>query len=131
MIRQAAECVILKDNSILLLHRIDKDWWEVPGGKAEAGETLEQVATRELKEELLCDVLIIRKLGSTFFKAVNFDLDYAWFLAEIRNGQNPKIGVPQEYDLFKYLPINKLKSHRFSSSAQDLITAIEKGEVVL
>ncbi|MBI2032259.1 MAG: NUDIX domain-containing protein [Candidatus Levybacteria bacterium] len=35
MRRLAAGCVIVRDNSILLLHRIDKDWWEVPGGKSE------------------------------------------------------------------------------------------------
>lgn len=131
MVRKAAGCVILKDDSILLLHRVDKNWWEVPGGKGEEGETLEQSAIRELKEELLCDVRLLRKLGSTFFKAVNFDLDYTWFLAEIKEGQSLKIGVPKEYDRFEYLPINKIKTYNLSSSAQNLLTAIEKGEVLL
>lgn len=131
MIRLASGCVILKGNSILLMHRIDKDWYEVPGGKIEEGETLEQAAIRELSEELLCDVEIIRKLGTTFFKAVNFDLDYTWFLAEIKKDQTPKIGIPKEYDEFKYIPIDKLKQHKLSSSAQNLVIAIEKGEVIL
>lgn len=39
MKRLGAGCVIVKVNSILLLHRIDKDWWEVPGGKGEPGRT--------------------------------------------------------------------------------------------
>ncbi len=131
MVRNAAGCVIIKDNSILLLHRIDKDWWEVPGGKGEPGETLEQTAIRELKEELLCDVRLVRKLGSTFFKAVKFDLDYTWFLAEIEGRQIPKIGVPREYDEFKFILLNKLKQYKLSSSAKNLAIAIENGEVAL
>lgn len=131
MIRKAAGCIILRNNSILLLHRIDKDWWEVPGGKAEEGETLEQTATRELKEELLCEVRIVQKLGSTFFKAVKFELDYTWFLAEIKKDQIPKIGVPNEYDGFKYIPIDKVKDYNLSSSAQNLLREIEKGDIIL
>lgn len=129
--RKAAGCVIVKDNSILLLHRIDKDWWEVPGGKAEGKETLEQAAIREIKEELLCDVRILGKLGSTFFKAVNFDLDYTWFLADLREGQTPKIGILEEYDKLEFIPIEKLKNYKLSSSAKNLLTEIEKRKVNL
>ena len=46
---KAAGCVIVKNDSILLLHRIDKDWFELPGGKGEEGESLEQTAAREFE----------------------------------------------------------------------------------
>ena len=110
--RKATGCVIVRDNSILLLHRIDKDWWEVPGGKSEEDESLEQTAKREAREELGIDVRIIRKLGRTKFNNFQFDLDYAWFLAEIINEQSPKIGEP-------------------NNSAGNLATEIEKGRVSL
>lgn len=131
MKRLAAGCIIVRDNSILLLHRIDKDWWEVPGGKAELGETGEQTAKREAKEELGCRVEIIRELGKTNFLSPKGELDYTWFLAEIRKGQSPKIGVPREYDRFEYLPLNKLKTYKLSSSAKNLTIEIEKGRVSL
>lgn len=86
-LRKAAGCVIIKNNSILLLHRVDKDWWEVPGGKGEQGETLEQTAARELKEELLCEVRIIQKLGSTFFKAVKLISTIRGFLQKLKMGK--------------------------------------------
>lgn len=130
MIRLAAGCVIVKNNSILLLHRIDKNWWEVPGGKGEQDESLEKTAEREAEEELGCSVGIIRKLGKTEFNNFQFDLDYNWFLVEITNGEE-RINEPEQYDELKYIPLDKFKDHTLSPSAKNLLSAIEKGEVVL
>lgn len=49
--------IILDDNGrILLHHRVDNDTWGLPGGAMELGESLEETAIREAKEEvgLIC-----------------------------------------------------------------------------
>lgn len=51
MLSVGATIVVLKENKILLNLRNDTKTWGIPGGAIELGETLEQTAARELKEE--------------------------------------------------------------------------------
>lgn len=48
-----ANVIIINENSeILLHHRTDKDWWGLPGGAMELGESLDENAKREVYEEI-------------------------------------------------------------------------------
>ena len=51
MLSAGATVAVLKDNKILLNLRSDTGTWGIPGGAMELGETLEEAAARELKEE--------------------------------------------------------------------------------
>ena len=51
MLSAGATIVVLKENRILLNLRSDTNTWGIPGGAIELGETLEETAARELKEE--------------------------------------------------------------------------------
>ncbi|PJF32668.1 MAG: NUDIX hydrolase, partial [Phototrophicales bacterium] len=46
-----ANIAIIRDNKILLTKREDFEVWCLPGGQAEAGESLAQTALREAREE--------------------------------------------------------------------------------
>jgi ADP-ribose pyrophosphatase YjhB (NUDIX family) len=65
-----AGAVILKDGAILLLHRKTRDCYELPGRKIDDNETPETAAMREVKEELLVDIEIIKKLGTMDYEAI-------------------------------------------------------------
>lgn len=51
MLTAGATVIVLQENRILLNLRSDTGTWGIPGGSAELGETLEETAARELKEE--------------------------------------------------------------------------------
>ena len=51
--------ILTKDDGILIIKRAKepyKDWWALPGGNIELGETAEKTAIRETKEELGIDI---------------------------------------------------------------------------
>jgi 8-oxo-dGTP pyrophosphatase MutT (NUDIX family) len=71
----------------LFIYRRGK--WDLPKGKADAGETAEETALREVEEECgLHDLKIIRKLPSTYHsfpeKGKNILKHTRWFLMETK-----------------------------------------------
>ncbi len=68
--RKTARAIIFdKDDVILLFRRKIKDnkineYYAIPGGTQEIGETLEQTVIREIKEELSLNIKVNKYLGS-------------------------------------------------------------------
>jgi 8-oxo-dGTP diphosphatase len=62
----AASVALLHKQQVLLIQRARAPWhgaWSLPGGRLEPGETAEQCAARELKEELGLGVYALRPLA--------------------------------------------------------------------
>ena len=95
MLSAGATVLVIKDRKILLNLRSDTNTWGIPGGALELGETLEQTAARELKEETNLSALSFRLLNvfsgpDFYFKYPNGDELYsvvALFLAEDISGE--------------------------------------------
>ena len=114
MLSVGATVVVLKDDQILLNLRSDTHTWGIPGGAIELGETLEQTAARELKEEtnLAAASFTLLHLFSGkdfYFKYPNGDELYsvvALFLAErvagdlkITDGESTELRYFRKNDL--------------------------------
>ncbi len=61
--RIAVSAVILKQGNVLLAHRRDIDWWNLPGGGMELEETVDEALRREVYEETGLKVEIERLVG--------------------------------------------------------------------
>jgi 8-oxo-dGTP diphosphatase len=120
-------CIILDDEKILLLWKNKRDYYELPGGKQELGETLEEAAIRETKEEIGCDVEIIKKIDMTEFDFDQRRIISHKFLAKITKG-TPKIMEHETFNEIFWMPLKDYKKYTLAPNVLDFCKRYEKGE---
>jgi len=89
IIGAAGSIITDEDGRILLVKRCDCGKWGIPGGLMEFGETLEQTAVREAKEETGLDIAVDALVGvySGFFsRSTGNQPITAAFIAHITGG---------------------------------------------
>ncbi len=84
------QAIVVRDDAVLMVkHRQDgQEWWCLPGGAQEAGETPEQGAIRELREECNVSGVVVRQTSHVCHAPE--DETYS-FLVDI-GSQTPSLG---------------------------------------
>lgn len=101
MIR-AAGGVILRDGSVLLVHRPHYDDWTLPKGKLEVDETWEHAALREVAEETNLSCEIGDEIGRTHYRdARGRDKEVRYFLMTSTDEPAPR----NEVDEVRWVPL--------------------------
>ncbi|SDT24224.1 ADP-ribose pyrophosphatase YjhB, NUDIX family [Paenibacillaceae bacterium GAS479] len=95
--RDRAFSAIIHDGKIVMVRVVDMDrqYWTLPGGGVEQGESNEEAARREAKEEVNLDIRIIRTL---FDREYSAGIEYC-FLAEIVEQHELILGYDPELDV--------------------------------
>lgn len=109
--------VILVERRVLMLRQSyrGKDLWTFPGGSIEAGETPEQAAIREVKEEVCLDIELLRLLCRV--PRVTATGIYYCYLGrviggEARLGHDPEMQLDvQELHEIRWFPLDELREH--------------------
>lgn len=106
MTKNRAGGLLFKANKILLIHRIkdSKEYWVIPGGGVEAGESFEEAIKREMFEEASVAVEIKEKaleFESTFVKGVK----EVYFILNLVAGE-PKLN-PEGPEAIRMLQSNQ------------------------
>ncbi len=126
--RVSSRAIIIEDGKLLTMFRrkIKKDgsvkeYYVIPGGGLEEGETLEENVIRELKEEFNVDIEIVKFLSTEEYD----DTIANYFLCKIVNG-TPKLGgeeldriTPENYYEIRYIDLNDIDN--YDINAKDII----------
>lgn len=113
---------------VLLCHRRDFDFWNLPGGRIEKGETPWDGVVREVKEETGLDIKI-KKLIGIYFKPHKNDLVFS-FLCKIKSG---KIHATDEADkaiFFKYNDLPKNISRNQVERMKDALDNLKSDNII-
>lgn len=95
-----AGCFIVDNGKLLVLFHKERNYYVLPGGKLEFGETFEAAALREAKEEIGVDFRLGKSLGEHVFSTAGVAYFGKMFLAEIIDGK-PTIKKSEKFrDLF-------------------------------
>ncbi len=110
--RIAVSALIFDGERILLAHRRDIDWWNLPGGGMEIGETIDEALCREVSEETGLAVEI-RQLVGVYSKPQKQEVVLS-FLCNVIGGTLTTTEESRECRYFAPadLPINTLPKHR-------------------
>lgn len=93
--RNRSMAIVIRDNKILMekVFYFNRYFYTIPGGGIEEGETPEQTALRELKEECGLDGTIVRPLAVQYKK--DGSMEYS-FEVDIPADQSPILGYDPE-----------------------------------
>lgn len=126
--RVSSRAIIIDDNKLLTMFRRKiksdgtvKEYYVIPGGGLEEGETLEENVIRELKEEFNVDIEVVKFLGTE-----EYDETIAnYFLCKIVSG-TPKLSgeelermTPENYYEIRYIDLNDIDN--YDINAKDII----------
>ena len=127
MIIEVVAAVIRRDGRILITQRLDDvhlaRLWEFPGGKVEAGESLEAALQREIQEELGIGIVVVDEFHTVEHDYPGKSVRLHFFNCVIEQGEPVSLGVA---DLRWVLPA-ELSQFEFPPADAELIEQLRGG----
>jgi 8-oxo-dGTP diphosphatase len=106
---EVVAAIIINKDSILATQRgygNYKGLWEFPGGKIEPGELKEEALIREIREELVAEIIIKSYFIMVDYDYPDFHLTLHCYLCELVNGEFKLV----EHENARWLKKNELDS---------------------
>ena len=117
--------VINKNNKILLVHH-NEGHWDFPKGHIENGETEEQTAIREVKEETNIDIIINNKYRYTtsYSPKENVMKEVVYFLAQnIDEDKKPQL---EEVSEVKWFTLEEAMNTITYENSKEILNKLKK-----
>ena len=114
--RKAVRSFLIEDNNIVAIKYkkgINKDYYDIPGGKIETGETSEEASIREFKEETGMDILKQKCIGHVILEYPDRIYDFDIYVVKKYNG-NPT-DFENNYSMWKNIDVLINEQNIFAS----------------
>jgi 8-oxo-dGTP diphosphatase len=98
--------------------------WEIPGGKSEPGETIEQSILREVAEETSLQVELTRVVGATESEIEDKRIAYLILEAHVIGGS---LRLSDEHDAYRWLSRHRFAEADFAPCYRDFVAAYAQG----
>ncbi len=107
-IRKAVRCYLIKDEKVVVTKYKERNkkfgYYDIPGGKIEEGETSEQTAIREMKEETGLKVEKLKYKGNMIIEYPNRIFDFDVYITDEGEGKTQEF----EENTSEWMEINEL-----------------------
>jgi mutator protein MutT len=121
-----AIAIVCRGEKVLICRRREQDrfggFWEFPGGKSEAGETIHQTLVRELREELDIEAEPLASLASIEHDYPDIHVRLHPFLCSHKSGNPKPLGCEEAI----WIDASALRNYRFPPANADLLEKIER-----
>ena len=110
------------NDNFLLIQRSDyEQYWEVPGGKVDPGETFDRTLIREVREETSLSVVLDGVAGVS-----EFETPEARFVVLFMNAHSDSsnIKISAEHKNFAWLPLSEFHSKKLTHSLQNVLKSM-------
>lgn len=104
-------------------HKVPPLMWEFPGGKLEAGETLQQCLKREIKEELNLDI----EVGDLYMTTCH-QYEFGSFELNVYSAQSrtQEVGELNSHEAVRWIDISELDNFEFSAADLPIVEKLKK-----
>ena len=118
--------IIIINEKILAVQRSPKMSlplkWEFPGGKIEKNETEEACIKREIREELNIEILLLKKLSSSFYHYPNINVELIPFVAQYLSGEI----VLKEHQDYQFLTLAELSNLDWAEADLPIVKELQQ-----
>ena len=113
----------LNEPEILLIYRAKLDDWSFPKGHCEEGETNEQTAIRETKEETGLDIKLHQPLPNYEYQNAKGNITVAMYVASVMN-DDQQTQIERDHDRLEWVPISKVLDRLTHQSLKDYFKSV-------